>query len=196
MRDLTSVYLRKSAMHYSINNLEIKLLITGNNGIHRGEARMALLDLDRGDWLFGEKPMPVKVLIVDDDEEDIYLLKRLLRRSRNIAYTVFACGDLDEGAAIAVAEGVDLLLVDFFLGIGISIDSRRPNHAALSRPFILLSGLHAPDLEEVARGAGAIGFLGKGGLTVEALDEFALQTVNAPRAASISAPSACVSLPD
>ena len=142
---------------------------------------MALIDLDQGVRLFDDDPSPVKVLVVDDDAEDIYLLKRLLRRSKTLAYDVVACHGLDEGAAIAAAVGIDVLVVDFFLGTGISIDSRRPNHELLSLPFILLSGFHAPELEQVARDAGAVGFLCKGGLTVEAVDALALQILRAPR---------------
>jgi CheY-like chemotaxis protein len=143
---------------------------------------MTLIDLIQGGRLLADEPPPVKILVVDDDAEDIYLLKRLLRRSKTFVYEVFACQSLDEGAAIAAALSIDILLVDFFLGIGMSIDSRRPNHSVLSLPFILLSGLDAPDLEEVAREAGAVGFLDKGGLTVDRIDGLALQVLNAPRA--------------
>jgi CheY-like chemotaxis protein len=159
---------------------------------------MTLIDVIQGGRLLADEPPPVKILVVDDDAEDIYLLKRLLRRSKALSYEVFACQSLDEGSALAGAESIDVLCVDFFLGIGISIDSRRPNHALLSLPFILLSGLDVPDLEEVARGAGAVGFLCKGGLTVETVDALALQVLNARRAglATGRSPAACVRLPD
>ncbi|MCW2274613.1 response regulator [Rhodoblastus acidophilus] len=159
---------------------------------------MTLIEVIPGRRLLADEPPPVKVLVVDDDEEDIYLLKRLLRRSKTLAYEVVACQSLDEGAMIAAAETIDVLLVDFFLGIDLSIDSDRPNHAVLSLPFILLSGLDAPDLEEVARGAGAVGFLCKGGLTVETVDALTLQVLNAARAglAARRSPDALLTLPD
>ncbi|MCW2282520.1 CheY-like chemotaxis protein [Rhodoblastus acidophilus] len=159
---------------------------------------MAFIDLSQGARLMADDSPPVRILVVDDDAEDIYLLKRLLRRSKTLAYQVFACGSLDEGAAIAAAEAIDVVLVDFFLGVGVSVDSRRPNHAVLSLPFLLLSGLDAPDLEEVARQAGASGFLDKGGLAVETIDAFALQVLNAARAglATRRSPEALLTLPD
>jgi CheY-like chemotaxis protein len=159
---------------------------------------MALIDLGQGGGRLDDEPPSVKVLIVDDDDEDVYLLKRWLRRSKRIDYQVFACQGLDEGAAIAAAEDIDVVIVDFFLGVGISIDSGRPGHDLLSWPFILLSGLDVPDLEDIARGAGALGFLCKGGLTVVAVDELVLQAGSArcARTAAMAAPGACGWFPD
>jgi CheY-like chemotaxis protein len=163
-----------------------------------GEAGMTLVDVIHGGRLLADEPPPVKILVVDDDAEDIYLLRRLLRRSNALTYEVFACRSLDEGSAVAGVESIDVLFVDFFLGIGISIDCGRPNHALLSLPFILLSGLDVPDLEEVAHGAGAVGFFYKGGLTVETIDGLALQVLNAPRAglAARRSQDALLTLPD
>jgi len=140
---------------------------------------MARVDLSCGGWAFAPKPPPIKILVVDDDDEDVYLFKRLLGRSKRLAYEVVACRGLDEGAAIAAAEPIDVAFVDFFLGIGISIDSGRPHHDLLSLPFVMLSGLDVDDLEHVARDAGAIGFLCKGGLTVDAVDTIMLQALRA-----------------
>jgi CheY-like chemotaxis protein len=131
----------------------------------------------------GAEKLAVKVLIVDDDEEDIYLIKRLLGRSKRFAYRVRDCRGLDEGMAVAAAEEIDLLLVDFFLGIEIAVDTGREKPPVLSQPFVLLSGLDAPELNQIAREAGALAFLCKGGLTVEAVDDcvrLALDRFSAP----------------
>jgi CheY-like chemotaxis protein len=127
-----------------------------------------------------EERLPLKVLIVDDDEEDIYLLKRLLRRSKSVSYAFLSCCGLDEGRAIAAEEHFDVLFVDFFLGIDIAIDSGRPRHALLDFPFVLLSGLDAPDLVAIARESGALGFLCKSRLTSEVVDDVALKAVRQP----------------
>ncbi|WP_206605876.1 response regulator [Rhodoblastus sphagnicola] len=140
--------------------------------------------------MFEEERPLVHVLIVDDDAEDVFLLRRLLRRSKRVAYQVADCREMDEGAALAAAGDVDLVFLDFVLGLGLSLGGGRANHDLLALPFILLSGLDIPDLKRIARDAGALDYLCKSDLTVEALDELALKVSHAsaqsPEAGAVS----------
>lgn len=102
-----------------------------------------------------------KVIVVDDDQANITLIKMLLELD---GFTVSACTTIDE-AKMQVAGDTDVFVVDYYLARGVSgldlLDAVRKGETAApaQTPFIITSGDYRR--EEEALQAGANRFLFK-----------------------------------
>jgi PAS domain S-box-containing protein len=114
---------------------------------------------------------PVKVLLVDDDEDDFIIARDLISRIRDRRYEL-EWVDTFEGGLEAVRRGLhDLCLLDYRLGALTGLDLlRQAREAGCRVPMILLTGQgdHAVDLESMK--AGAADYLVKGQLTADTLE--------------------------
>lgn len=114
---------------------------------------------------------PVKVLLVDDDEDDFIIARDLISRIRDRRYELEWVDNFEGGLAAARRGLHDLCLLDFRLGVQTGLDLlRRAREAGCRVPMILLTGQgdHAVDLE--AMKAGAADYLVKGQLTTDTLE--------------------------
>ena len=114
---------------------------------------------------------PVKVLLVDDDEDDFIISRDLISRIADRRYEL-EWVDTFEGGLEAVQRGAhDLCLLDYRLGVLTGLDLlRQARDAGCRLPMILLTGQgdHAVDME--AMKAGAADYLVKGHLTPDTLE--------------------------
>ncbi|MBI3725765.1 sigma-54-dependent Fis family transcriptional regulator [bacterium] len=114
---------------------------------------------------------PIRVLLVDDDEDDYVLTRGLFSEIEGASYKLDWVSTLDAGAkAIARAEH-DVYLVDYRLGRASGLTLiRRAQEAPRRAPFIVLSvlGDRAVDIE--AMKAGAADYLVKGQITPSLLE--------------------------
>jgi len=100
----------------------------------------------------------MKILYVEDNEDNIYMLKSRLTRA---GYTVVVATDGAQGVAMATSEGPDLVLMDLSLPVLDGWEAARRIKAAPETsaiPIIALTAHVMPGDEEKARAAGCDDF--------------------------------------
>lgn len=111
----------------------------------------------------------VKLLIVDDDEDDFLLTKELLAEI-NQNYQLEWASSFEKGLSLLSKNSHDLCLMDYKLGAQDGIALLRQAHGVgFSGPIILLTGIHRADVDLQALEAGAVDYLVKSGLSAEQL---------------------------
>ena len=105
----------------------------------------------------------IRVLIVDECEDDFILMREMLTRAGRMKFSVTWAASYEAGIGELRAPACDVALVDYRLDGRNGIELIREAHAfGCTVPFILLTGLEAPDLVNQALAAGAADFLVKG----------------------------------
>lgn len=116
------------------------------------------------------KNNPLSVLLIDDDEEDFIIIKKILARITGSPYELKWCSSFDQ-AKIAIANHEhDVYLVDYQLGehTGLEIlEFAEPQKR--SEPFILLTGAGDAQIEKESMKLGAVDYLVKGTFKAELL---------------------------
>jgi len=115
---------------------------------------------------------PIKVLIIDDSDEDRFLFRRFLGKG-TLRYEVHEAADGRSGLLLAERLQPDCILLDLKLVdqsgyevLGDLIGLERPP----KRTVIILTGLGRDILEQGARSLGAAGYLVKSKTDAAALD--------------------------
>ena len=114
---------------------------------------------------------PLRVLVVDDDEEDFLILRDLLSDYPAGQYELSWVPTLADGVVALRASKHDVYLVDYLLGPDNGLDLVRLAVAEGSshRPVILLTGHGSLDVDREALAAGASDYLVKGNIDAEKL---------------------------
>lgn len=113
----------------------------------------------------------LRVLVVDDDEEDFLILRDLLADYPQGRFELDWVPTLAQGVAALRANQHDVFLVDYHLGPDNGMDLVRMAVAERSahRPVIMLTGQGNPDVDREALAAGASDYLVKGHIDAEKL---------------------------
>ncbi|HXH38490.1 MAG TPA: PAS domain-containing protein, partial [Thermoanaerobaculia bacterium] len=113
----------------------------------------------------------IRVLLVEDDEDDYVLTRDLLSDSRRTRFALEWVSSFAE-AVSAIGKGQhDVYLVDYRLGEYDGLEILRAAHAAgCLRPFILLTGQGDGDVDIAAMKAGAADYLVKGQIDAQILE--------------------------
>ncbi|AMV40871.1 hybrid sensor histidine kinase/response regulator [Planctomyces sp. SH-PL62] len=110
----------------------------------------------------GMSEKPIRLMLIDDDEEDYLLTRDLLEGIADIEIELDWLADADRAVDVICDGGCDLYLVDYSLG---RIDGLAVIREALARgasaPMILLTGLDERAIDLDAMRAGAADFLEK-----------------------------------
>lgn len=114
---------------------------------------------------------PIRVLLVDDDEEDYLITRDLFSEIEGVPYQLQWVDSYDTALAAIRSEQVDICLVDFRLGPrdGLELVREAKKRGSLA-PMILLTGLGDHEVDLRAMRAGVADFLVKGQLNAESLD--------------------------
>ena len=105
----------------------------------------------------------VRLLLVDDDEDEFRLLRAALRDTRDARYEVDWVPTYEMGLARASDSRYDVYLVDYRLGRSSGVDLIRAARAAgCDRPMIMLTGQGSDTVDQAALEAGATDFVEKG----------------------------------
>ncbi len=121
----------------------------------------------------------IKVLLIDDDEDDFLIVKNLVKKIPNNHFTLDWVHSFDEAKQSIIASEHDVYLVDYRLGpdTGISLlEWAEPQ--SRTQPFIILTGVGDERVERQAMEIGAADYLVKGSFTPELLSRtlrYALQ---------------------
>jgi PAS domain S-box-containing protein len=127
-----------------------------------------------------------KILVIDDDEDDYFIICDYLNHAKDNLYTIEWCYDYDAAIQQLESKSHDLYFVDYKLGGHTGLDIlkgaiKTENQA----PIIFLTGKGNKEIDILAMQEGAMDYLVKGELNTEKLERsirYALE-----RAASLKA---------
>ena len=115
---------------------------------------------------------PLNILIVDDDEEDYFIIGEHLRSiSNGHSFSIDWCGKYQEAESVVCSGKYDIYFVDFRLGAKTGLDLIK--HAVkvqCEEPIILLTGKGNHEIDLMAMEAGAVDYLVKSDLNPEKLE--------------------------
>ncbi|GAA0879313.1 hypothetical protein GCM10009119_22810 [Algoriphagus jejuensis] len=113
----------------------------------------------------------IKILLIEDDEDDAFLVKEYLSEVKNFACKLDWEPNPEQGKAKILTRQYDLFLIDFYLGksTGLSIIDFITENQILT-PAILLTGRNDAQLDVDASMAGAFDYLVKGDLRADILE--------------------------
>lgn len=115
--------------------------------------------------------MSVRVLIVEDDEDDYVIMSHYLSKIQTEKYDVFWCNDFDLAEAEILKDEHDIYLIDQFLGKGEGIEIIEKIRARnIIKPLILLTGSSDYTVDEKAMAKGASDFLVKKEVRVDTIE--------------------------
>lgn len=115
--------------------------------------------------------MSIKVLIIDDDEDDYVIMSHYLSKIQTVEYDVYWCNDYDFAEQEVLKGEHDIYLIDHFLGKGEGIEIiERIRARNILKPLILLTGSSDYSVDEKAMAIGASDFLVKKEVRVDTLE--------------------------
>jgi signal transduction histidine kinase len=117
-----------------------------------------------------DKPK-LRVLLVDDDEDDFVLVRDLLAEIPQVQYVVRWISGREEALAAMTDSRQDICLLDYHLGQTDGIELlREAARAGCRSPIIVLTGFGDREVDARALEAGAVDFLSKEELSAPLLD--------------------------
>lgn len=114
---------------------------------------------------------PLRVLVVEDDEDDFLIVRDLLLDIGSDRFTVEWCPRFERGLERLLAGGAEVCLLDFRLGAQTGLDLlREARSRQCETPIILLTGVGDQEVDLEAMHAGASDYLIKSELTASLLE--------------------------
>jgi PAS domain S-box-containing protein len=114
---------------------------------------------------------PVRILIIDDDEDDYILTSGFLMDIEDRTLHIEWCYSYKTALEKITAKAADLYFVDYRLGAKTGIDLlKEALELNCEEPIILLTGKGNPNIDKQAMQMGAVDYLVKGELTSEKLE--------------------------
>jgi len=129
--------------------------------------------------------MAIKVLIIEDDEDDFIILKHYLGKIRSAQYNVYWCNSFVDAENDVLKNEHHIYLIDNYLGGGEGvqlIESLRKKN--FSKPLILLTGASDYVIDSKAMEKGASDFIIKTEIKVDTLERamrYAIERYNQQR---------------
>jgi signal transduction histidine kinase len=122
----------------------------------------------------------IRVLLIDDDEDDFIITRDLLSDIKEIQYELDWVGNFEDGLEIIKKELHHVYLIDYYLGVkdGLQLIQQALVNG-IKKPFIMLTGQGNRELDFKAMQLGAADYLVKGQLNTEVLERsirYALKT--------------------
>jgi len=117
------------------------------------------------------KYSPVKILVVDDDEDDFMILREYISKIDGHEFVIDWCNIYDEAEKTIGERKYHLYFIDYRLGAktGLELISESISNNC-EEPFILLTGNGNLTLDRKAMETGAVDYLVKGELSPEKLE--------------------------
>ncbi len=126
---------------------------------------------------------PVKVLLVDDDEDDYLITRDLISQIRAPRHQLDWVNTYDEGLAAVGGAQHHLCLLDYRLGERTGLELLRESQVFQScPPIILLTGQGDQEIDVEAMKAGAADYLVKGRLSADTLERAIRYSIERKRA--------------
>lgn len=113
----------------------------------------------------------IKVLIIEDDEDDFIIFKHYLTKIKTVYYDVYWSSDYDFAVDDILKDDHDIYLVDHYLGKGEGVEIiEKVREKGVIKPLILLTGASDYSVDEKAMSKGASDFIVKTAVKVETLE--------------------------
>lgn len=121
----------------------------------------------------------VRVLLVDDDEDDCLITREILDEGVDTVFDVVAIGDAEKAIELLTSDAdIDVALIDYGLGRLTGLDVLRAvREVGVDTPCILLTGQRNPATDQAALEMGAADYIVKGefdGRTIERAIRYAV----------------------
>ena len=124
----------------------------------------------------------IRVLMVDDDEDEFVIVSRHLKKATAASYTVDWVDSFDRAMESVAQAAHDIYLLDYNLGERTGIDLLRTmREAGSTRPVILLTGQGNIDVDVLAMEMGAFDYLEKGAVAPALLERALRYALENPR---------------
>ena len=127
----------------------------------------------------------IRVLIIDDDEDDFFITSDLIRQIPDNNFKIDWCYNYDQGLKSINACGYDIYFVDYRLGIKTGLDLlKEACENGCQEPIVLLTGKGNKVIDVEAMQIGATDYLIKSELSVEKLERcirYSLERANSLR---------------
>ncbi len=115
--------------------------------------------------------IPVKVLIIDDDEEDFFLTSQYIKKIRGKEFIIDWCYRYKDALEAIVEAKYDIYFIDYYLGAKTGLELMKEALAQnTEQPLILLTGMGNQKIDLEAMQAGAYDYLVKLELNTEKLE--------------------------
>lgn len=113
----------------------------------------------------------IKVAIIDDDEDDYFIIADYLKGIDGTVFTIDWCNNYDAALSKIRRKEYDIYLVDYRLGNHTGLDLLKAARAdELDEPIVLLTGKGNKDIDVKAMENGATDYLIKSDLNTEKLE--------------------------
>ncbi len=113
----------------------------------------------------------VRVLIVDDDEDDFFITSEYIKNIQGGEFTIDWCYKYKEALENVLSGNYDIYFVDYRLGAKTGLDLLKESlHNNSDVPIVLLTGKGNQKIDIEAMQAGAVDYLIKSELTTEKLE--------------------------
>ncbi|MEJ7625465.1 MAG: ATP-binding protein [Ferruginibacter sp.] len=115
--------------------------------------------------------LAIRILIVDDDEDDFFITSEYIKNIRSNKFIIEWCYKYDEALSLISKKSFDLYLIDYLLGAKTGLDLiKEAIKNNWEQPFILLTGKGNQQIDIEAMQAGAVDYLIKNELDTEKLE--------------------------
>jgi signal transduction histidine kinase len=112
----------------------------------------------------------IKILLLDDDEEDFLITRKLIEVIPGNKYIISWTDDYHVAVNAVKDQLYDVYLVDYNIGKYNGLDFVKSVSGSCCSPLILLTGQGDPEIDEKAMKAGASDYLVKGAINSDYLD--------------------------
>jgi PAS domain S-box-containing protein len=114
---------------------------------------------------------PIKVLIIDDDEEDYFLTSQYIKKIRGREFIIDWCYRYQEALESILDSRYDIYFIDYYLGAKTGLELMKEVLAKnCEQPLILLTGMGNQKIDMEAMQAGAYDYLVKLELNTEKME--------------------------
>ena len=115
--------------------------------------------------------MPVRVLVIDDDEDDFFIISEYIKSIESGKFSIDWCYNFQEAVSIIGEKRHEIYFIDYRLGPKTGLDLLKAAMAMKSEePIILLTGKGNPEVDREAMRIGAVDYLIKSELNTEKLE--------------------------
>jgi len=115
--------------------------------------------------------LPVKILIVDDDEEDFFLTSQYIKKIRGKEFVIDWCYRYNDALEAMLEAKYDIYFIDYYLGARTGLELMQEAIGQnCEQPMILLTGMGNQQIDLEAMQAGAYDYLVKLELNTEKIE--------------------------
>ncbi len=115
--------------------------------------------------------LPIRVLIIDDDEEDFFITSQYIKKIRGKEFVIDWCFRYKEAYEAILEAKYDIYFIDYYLGAKTGLDlMKEALQNNCEQPLILLTGMGNQKIDLEAMQAGAFDYLVKLELNTEKME--------------------------